>query len=85
MIDITKSLRFVAEREAKEREYHVTEHIDWMAADEIERLWAIEIAVRKLEPYFDQLICYASTPSEYKPNLLVKNMKEALAAKEDTK
>lgn len=46
---------------------------------EIKRLTAIETAVRDLEPYFDQLICYASTTSEYKPNLLVKNMREALA------
>ena len=34
---IVKSLRFVAKREAEEGEYHVQEHIDWMAADRIER------------------------------------------------
>jgi hypothetical protein len=36
--DLIKNLRFIATREAKEGEYHVTENIDWMAADEIERL-----------------------------------------------
>jgi len=45
---------------------------------EIERLTAIETAARDLEPYLDQLICYGSTTSEHKPNLLVKNMKKAL-------
>ena len=49
------------------------------AADEITRLTIIEIAVCELEPYFDQLICYGSTTSEHKPNLLVKNMRKALA------
>jgi len=38
MIDLIKNLRFIATREAKEGEYPVTENIDWMAADEIERL-----------------------------------------------
>ena len=41
MSDLIKNLRFIATREAKEGEYHVTENIDWMAADEIERLTAL--------------------------------------------
>jgi len=41
MSDLIENLRFIATREAKEGEYHVTENIDWMAADEIERLTAL--------------------------------------------
>jgi hypothetical protein len=51
----------------------------------IARLTAIETAVIPLEPYFDQLICYGSTTSEHKPNLLVKNMREALALNKEDK
>jgi len=35
---ICKSLRSIAEDEAKEGEYHPAEHINWIAADAIERL-----------------------------------------------
>ena len=36
--DLKEMLRGVAEREADEGEYGASEHIDWMAADRIEKL-----------------------------------------------
>lgn len=32
----------------------------------------------ELEPYLDQLICYASTADEHKPNRIVSNFVSAL-------
>jgi hypothetical protein len=37
-------------------------------------------ALRDLEPFFDGLICYASTQDEYEPNRLVAQARAAIAA-----
>jgi hypothetical protein len=34
--------------------------------------------LERLEPYLDNLICYASTIEEYEPNKIVKDIKEYL-------
>ena len=64
--------------------YSLEEHerdCDTCQADkEIERLTAVKYAAVMLDPYFDQLICYASTPAEHEPNRLIRDLRKALAA-----
>lgn len=43
------------------------------------RIKELEDALRGLDPYLDQLICYASTPDEYEPNRAVAIARRALA------
>ena len=77
---IVKSLRFVAKREAEEGEYHVQEHIDWMAADRIERQ-AKRIA--ELEARFKSLWEATQTPYQqlWDKNDKLKSENERLQAK----
>lgn len=36
--------------------------------------------LRELRPHLDKLVCYASTPGEYEPNRIVKDVEEFLDA-----